>query len=362
MGEEKTGKAVAELAEIVGGRVVGDGEVRVERVASVESAGAGALAFVEGRKNLESARACRASCLIVPESVGEEARAAASGVKSFIEAARPKLAFALAAEVLHPPKQRAAGIHATAFVADDAEVGAGVFVGAGASVGARARVGDGTQLLAGARVGDGVTVGRACVLHPGVVLYDGVTIGDRVVLHACVVVGADGFGYVKDEQGAYHKFPQIGTVVIADDVEIGAGSCVDRGALGETRIGQGTKLDNLVQVGHNVQIGERVVIAAQTGISGSTIIEDDAIIGGQVGFGDHARVQSGAIIGSQAGVLPGKIVRPGIWWGTPIQPLDEYKRVNAHVNSLPRMREELKELRRTVKELSARLGEREGEV
>ena len=153
----------------------------------------------------------------------------------------------------------------------------------------------------------------------------------------------------------YHKFPQIGTVVIEDDVELGANTTVDRGALGRTRIGRGTKLDNMVHVGHNCDIGERVVIAAQTGISGSVTIEDDCVIGGQVGFGDHIRVQSGAIIGSKAGVLPGKIVRPGVWWGIPIQPLDQYKRLNAHISRLPHVREELKELKNRIKELEAQL-------
>ena len=153
-------------------------------------------------------------------------------------------------------------------------------------------------------------------LHPNVVLYDGVSIGTRVILHAGVCIGADGFGYVRHDLG-YQKFPQVGTVVIEDDVEIGAHTCVDRAALGRTRIGRGTKLDNMVHVGHNCDIGERVVIAAQTGISGSVVIEDDAVIGGQVGFGDHTRVQKGAIIGSKAGILPGKIVRPGVWWGYP---------------------------------------------
>jgi UDP-3-O-[3-hydroxymyristoyl] glucosamine N-acyltransferase len=361
MTEERVEKTVAELAALVGGRVAGEGGgVVVKRVASVESAGAGAVAFVEGRKNLDAARGCRASCLIVPEGAGEDARAVAVDVPAFIESSHPKLAFALVAEVLHPPRRRAAGIHPSASVATDAEIGEGVFVGALASVGAGAAVSDGAQILAGVFVGEHVKIGRDCVLHPGVVLYDGVALGERVILHAGVVVGADGFGYVKDEEGAYHKFPQIGSVVIEDDVEIGALSCVDRGALGTTRVGRGTKIDNLVQVGHNVEIGARVVIAAQTGISGSTVIESDAVIGGQVGFGDHARVQTGAVIGSQAGVLPGKIVRPGVWWGTPIQPLDEYKRINAHVNSLPRMREELKELRRLVTELTARLDEKSG--
>jgi UDP-3-O-[3-hydroxymyristoyl] glucosamine N-acyltransferase len=192
------------------------------------------------------------------------------------------------------------------------------------------------------------------LIHPNVFLEDGVTIGDRVVLHAGVVIGADGFGYVRGETG-YHKFPQIGTVTIEDDVELGANTCVDRAALGRTRIGRGTKIDNMVHVGHNCDIGERVVIAAQTGISGSVIIEDDCVIGGQVGFGDHIRVQSGAIIGSKAGILPGKIVRPGVWWGIPIQPLDEYKRLNAHISRLPHVRKEIKELTKRVTELERAL-------
>ena len=182
------------------------------------------------------------------------------------------------------------------------------------------------------------------------------TIGDRVVLHAGVVIGADGFGYVRGEIG-YHKFPQIGTVVIEDDVEIGANATIDRGALGRTRIGRGTKLDNMVHVGHNCDIGERVVIAAQTGISGSVVIEDDCVIGGQVGFGDHIRVQSGAVIGSKAGILPGKIVRPGVWWGIPIQPLDDYKRLHAHLSRVPQMRAELKQLQDRVRELEQQLSE-----
>jgi UDP-3-O-[3-hydroxymyristoyl] glucosamine N-acyltransferase len=187
-----------------------------------------------------------------------------------------------------------------------------------------------------------------------VFIEDGMTIGNRVILHAGVVIGTDGFGYVRGDMG-YHKFPQIGTVVIEDDVELGANTTVDRGALGRTRIGKGTKLDNMVHVGHNCDIGERVVIAAQTGISGSVTIEDDCVIGGQVGFGDHIHVQSGAVIGSKAGVLPGKIVRPGVWWGIPIQPLDQYKRLNAHLSRVPSMREELKALSDQVKELKQRL-------
>ncbi|HKP72182.1 MAG TPA: UDP-3-O-(3-hydroxymyristoyl)glucosamine N-acyltransferase, partial [Pyrinomonadaceae bacterium] len=346
--ESRRRRTVAELAALVGGRVVGDGEVLVERVASLERAGEGAISFVEDKKLLEGARASGASCLIVPEGAGETVR---ESVTSLIEVARPKLAFALVAEVLHPRERREAGVHPSAIVAESASVGEGVFIGAGVVVGKRAEIGRGTQILAGASVGDDVEIGEECVVHPNVVLYAGARLGSRVVLHAGVVVGADGFGYVRDTSG-YHKFPQVGAVVIEDDVEIGANSCVDRGALGETRIGRGTKIDNLVQVAHNVRIGERVVIAAQTGISGSTVIEDDAVIGGQVGMGDHARVEAGAVVGSKAGILPGKIVRAGaVVWGVPVRPLDEYKRLNAHFGRLPQMRADVDELRRQVREL-----------
>jgi len=349
---------VAELAAFVGGHVVGDGgdaQTLIERVASLESAGAGAISFVEELKFLEGARASRASCLLVPEGASGAAVAAGEFGTAFIEVAHPKLAFALVAEVLHPQARRAGEIHPTAIVAETARIGEEVFIGAGVVIGERAGVGRGTQILAGAVLGDDVEVGSDCVIHPNVVLYAGVRLGSRVILHAGVVIGADGFGYVRDRDG-YRKFPQVGTVVIEDDVEIGANSCVDRGALGITRIGRGTKLDNLVHVGHNVQIGERVVIAAQTGISGSTVIEHDAVIGGQVGMGDHARVGAGAIVGSKAGILPGKIVRAGaVVWGVPVRPLDEYKRLNAHFGRLPQMRAEIEELKRQVGELSARL-------
>ena len=351
MTAESVTKTVAELAAHAGGRVAGDGSVLIKRVADLASAREHEIAFVEEAKLLENALSSHASCLIVPEGVPELLG------KCLIKVVRPKLAFALIAEVLHPPKREQPAIHPTAIIAASALVAEGVYIGAYVSIGARASIGAGTQIHHGVSVGDDVTIGRDSIIHPHVALYQGITLGSRVILHAGVIIGADGFGYVPDEKNVRHKFPQIGTVVIEDDVELGAATCVDRGALGETRIGRATKIDNLVQVAHNVQIGARVVIASQTGISGSTVIEDDAVIGGQVGFGDHARVQSGAIIGSKAGILPGKIVRPGVWWGIPIQPLEDYKRLNAHINRLPQLREEVKELRRRVAELEERIKE-----
>jgi UDP-3-O-[3-hydroxymyristoyl] glucosamine N-acyltransferase len=356
IGMDTTPRSVSELAEHVSGRVVGDGHLTVYAVASLETAGDGAIAYVEDPKNFAAAKASNASCLIVPTSFGSSTPTETDGdgkahsAQVLIEVARPKLAFALIAALLHPQKRREPYVHPTAVIAETVDIDLTVFIGPHVSIGEGARIAAGTRIEAGVVIGDHVRIGRDCVLHPGVVLYDDVTIGDRVILHAGVCIGADGFGYVRNDMG-YHKFPQRGTVVIEDDVELGAHTCVDRAALGQTRIGRGTKLDNMVHVGHNCDIGERVVIAAQTGISGSVTIEDDCVIGGQVGFGDHIRVQSGAVIGSKAGVLPGKIVRPGVWWGIPIQPLDEYKRMNAHLGRLPQMREEIKELRKQLEEL-----------
>jgi UDP-3-O-[3-hydroxymyristoyl] glucosamine N-acyltransferase len=318
------------------------------RLADLETAGDGDIAYVEDEKLFDKARASGATCLIVTrEFVSRQENESGS---AFIEVTKPKLAFALIAEILHPQKRREPFVHDSAAIAKTADIDLTVFIGAHVSIGDRSRIGAGTRIEASVAIGDHVSIGRDCVLHPGVVVYDNVTIGDGVILHAGVCVGADGFGYVRGDL-SYHKFPQVGTVVIEDDVELGAYTCVDRAALGQTRIGRGTKLDNMVHVGHNCDIGERVVIAAQTGISGSVTIEDDCVIGGQVGFGDHIRVLSGAVIGSKAGILPGKIVRPGVWWGIPIQPLDEYKRLNAHLGHLPEMRKEIKELRKEIGEL-----------
>ncbi|MCM3871875.1 MAG: UDP-3-O-(3-hydroxymyristoyl)glucosamine N-acyltransferase [Pyrinomonadaceae bacterium] len=354
MDEPKQLKTVEELAALIGGRVSGDAQIGIDHIANIGTATAGAIAFVEDPKALESTQDCAASALIVPDGAGERAREVARKVPAIIEAAKPKLAFALIASALHPQKRREPFIHPTAVIGEGANIALTAYIGPHVSIGEHSTIGTGTRIEAGVVVGDYVTIGIDCVLHPNVTLYDGVTIGDNVVLHAGVCVGADGFGYVRDDVG-YHKFPQVGTVVIEDDVEIGAHTCIDRGSLGRTRIGRGTKLDNQIHVGHNCDIGERVVIAAQTGISGSVTIEDDCVIGGQVGFGDHIRVQSGAVIGSKAGVLPGKIVRPGVWWGIPIQPLADYKRLNAHIGRLPEMRAELKELRKLVKELEEKL-------
>jgi UDP-3-O-[3-hydroxymyristoyl] glucosamine N-acyltransferase len=335
---------VEKIAEFLGGNLTGSRETEISSVAALEYAQTGEISFLEKTDSASRVFDTKASCLLVSEDFNAEVYCPVIRIKN------PKLAFAKVAGILHPPKKRAPEIHKSAVVAESAKIGKNVFIGAFVCIGENSAIGDGTQIRAGAKIGDGVRLGKSCAIHPNVFIEDGCTLGDNVVLHAGVVIGADGFGFVRDAD-AYVKFPQIGSVVIEDDVEIGANTCVDRGALGETRIGAGSKIDNLVQIAHNVRIGKRVVIASQTGISGSTVIEDDCVIGGQVGMGDHATVKTGAVIGSQAGVLPGKIVREGVWWGTPVQPLDEYKRQNAHLKGIARLKEEVKELKKQVEEL-----------
>ena len=328
-----------EIADFLGAELIGDGDISIERVASLAKASAAELAFTD---KPDGDLSTGASCILVPIDF-----AARSSI-TIIRIENPKLAFARVAKKLHASDVRS-GIDPTAMISETASVGA-AFVGGFVSIGDNSSVGDGCQIHPGVRIGNGVKIGESSVIHPNCVIYDNVEIGRDCVIHAGSVIGADGFGYVRDTNN-YVKFPQIGTVVIEDNVEIGANSCIDRGALGETRIGEGTKIDNLVQIAHNVQIGKRVVIAAQTGISGSTVIEDDCVIAGQAGIADHVTLKSGVVIGARGVVFPGKIIRKGVWMGIPVQPLDEYKRQNAHVKGLQRLKDEVKQLREQIADL-----------
>jgi UDP-3-O-[3-hydroxymyristoyl] glucosamine N-acyltransferase len=212
-------------------------------------------------------------------------------------------------------------VHPSAILGDRVTVDAHVVIGEAAEIGA------GTWIGAGTVISTGVKIGCGCEVYPHVTIYPGVSVGNRVIIHAGVVLGSDGFGYVRDPAtGRYEKFPQVGRLVIEDDVEIGANTTIDRGALETTRIGRGAKIDNLVHIGHNCQVGENVVIAAQTGLSGSVTVEKNVVLGGQVGIGEHARIEEGAMLGGQGGVLPHKTLRgKGIaFWGTPAKPLRLY--------------------------------------
>jgi UDP-3-O-[3-hydroxymyristoyl] glucosamine N-acyltransferase len=316
-------RSLAEIAKEIEARPMGDSAIGISGVASIESAEAGDLVFVDDSKHLAAALACRASAIIAGEFA-----AAGDNLKPLLICDHPKLAFARAARLLsfHAGFD-SAGVDPTAVVHPTATLASRVCVGARAVISPQAAIGEHTRIGAGCAIGEGVRIGRECELYPNVTIYPGTILGDRVIVHAGAVLGSDGFGYVRDgKTGHYEKFPQFGRLLIEDDVEIGANTTIDRGALDETRVRRGAKIDNLVHIGHNCQIGEDVVIAAQTGLSGSIVIENGAVLGGQVGIGEHARIGEGVMIGGQGGVLPRKILRGKgiVFWGTPAQPLRMY--------------------------------------
>jgi len=327
-------RSLKELADFLHADLRGDAAVELTGVASIRSASEGDLVFVEDEKNLGLALASRASAVIAGDFAAQETSA-----KPLLIVKQPRLAFARAARILSPARQRASGVHPSAVVDPLAHLGANVTVEALAVVAEGVKIGEGSRVGAGCAIGANVSIGRDCEIYANVTIYPGARLGDRVIVHAGAVLGSDGFGYVRDKTtGRYEKFPQIGRLEIEDDVEIGANATIDRGALDLTRIGRGVKIDNLVHVGHNSQIGEDVVIAAQTGISGSVIIEDGAILGGQVGVADQVRIGAGVLVGAQAGIPSHKILRgKGVaFWGTPARPLREYLKQLATLAKLAR--------------------------
>src|SRR5580698_1956681 len=336
---------VRELADWLGATYEGDGEKELTGVAPLEAAGAADVAFVGNRKAAIQTEASAAGCLLVPVEWPSPS------YRTVIRVAQPRTAFARALNRFYPTVELKPGIHSTAVIGKDVDIGAMVFIGPHAVIGDGTRIGVSSSIGAGSVVGKRVMLGEGCVLHSNVTIYDNVDIGRRTILHSGVVIGAEGFGYVMEE-GHWQKFPQVGRVEIGDFVEIGANSCVDRAAMGVTSIGEGTKLDNMVHVGHNCRIGRHVVVAAQTGFSGGVIVEDYAVIGGQVGIGDKARIQSRAVLGSGCGILSSKIVRAGeTVWGTPARPLKEHLEQLANLARLPEMRREMGELKRRLARL-----------
>ena len=328
-------RTIKELADFLGCTLEGDGTAHITGVASPASARAEDLVYVESPRHLDRAAASAARCVVI-----------ATGLllpgKILLRAANPKLAFARAAEWLLPPAPIAKGIHPTALIAPSAKLAPGAAVGPYAVIEEEVQIGAGTEIGALCFLGRGARLGEACRLYPRVTLYAGARLANRVILHSGAVIGSDGFGYVA-EDGKRWKFPQVGEVEIQDDVEIGANTTVDRGSLDRTEIGTGTKLDNLVHIAHNVSIGENAVIAAQTGISGSSTIGKNVAIGGQVGVADHCEIEDGAVIGAQAGIPSGKIVRSGqIVWGTPARALDKFKKQFAWFSRLPELAERVK--------------------
>src|SRR3984893_9161098 len=335
-------KTAKELATAAGATVEGNGDLELSAVASPERAGPRDLIYADSPKNAPRAQASSTTCVIAP--LGLELPG-----KTVLRTTTPKLAFAKAAALLMERTPIATGVHPTAIIAALAQIAPNVGIGPYAVIGEDVHIGEDTQLGPHAVIGAGCWIGKNCRIHARVTLYNGVRLGDRVELHSGAVIGADGFGYAFGE-GRHWKFPQTGIVEIGDDVEIGANTTIDRGSLADTRIANGVKLDNLVHIGHNCQIGEHSVIAAQAGLSGSCTFGKNIVVGGEAGFGERCNLEDGAIIGGQSGVLGGKTIRSGeTVWGTPARPLEKFKEQFAWQARLPELAARIKNLESNVR-------------
>lgn len=342
------GKTLAELAQRVGGRVIGDGRIVIRKVASIEEAGPGEITFLANPRYQRLLASCRASAVIIGPDIVTESPSERS--KEYLEAPDPYVAFAKILQLFNPSASYGEQISPQAAIDPAANLGFGVTVFPHVFVGRGSHVGAGTVLYPGVFLGEQVRVGQDCVLHPNVVVRDGCRLGSRVVLHAGVVIGSDGFGYA-GEGDQRVKIPQVGIVEVEDDVEIGANTTVDRATLGRTIIGRGVKIDNLVQIAHNVVVGENSIIAAQAGIAGSTRIGKDVMLGGRVGIINHLTIGDGARIGPGSGILrsvPAGVMRSS---GLDAAPHREWLKVITLLPQLPRLWTALRHLEKQVSKL-----------
>lgn len=330
----------AEIAKHLQGEVVGDGNAVLKNFAPAENAQADDLTFAENESYFARAEQSAATAIIADKRFS-------SSKKILIRVPNARIAFAKALALFFPEQKFTAGIHPTAVVAKSAKIDPSAHIGPHCMIGERVKIGARSVLQAGNFVGDDSQLADDVNLFPNVTIYPRAQIGNRVRIHANSVIGSDGFGYVQDG-GIHRKVPQIGNVIIGDDVEIGAGVTIDRGALGSTVIGKGAKIDNLVQIAHNVEIGEGCLLVAQTGIAGSSKLGNYVVLAGQVGISGHLKIGNQAIVAAQSGVM-NDIPDGGKWWGYPAQPDKDFKRQIIAQRRLP-------ELLKRVAELEKKLG------
>lgn len=338
-------KSLSEIAELVQGEVVGGGhaDLEIRGVASLECAGEGHLSFVTDDVRIVGIDTCRASALIVPKALS-------SNIPQVI-VSNPKLAFAKVLSLFSVFPTLPSGISPQSFRETDVVVGRDVTVGPFVYLGRGARLGDRVIVYPGVFIGAGATISDDCVLYPNVTLYPGTQLGRRVLVHAGSVLGSDGFGYVFDGS-EHHKIPQVGKLVIEDDVEIGSNASIDRASLDETRIGKGTKIDNLVQVGHNTHLGPLNILCGQVGVSGTVKSGTGVVFGGQVGVGDHVTIPDGVTFGAQSGVIKNSKLEPGqTYYGLPPIKIRESMRVISLTYRLPDLYKRLKSLEKKVVQL-----------
>lgn len=297
--------SVKEIAGLINGEVVGDGAARIHNVGSIEAAKEGEMAFAFSKEHLENLEETNATCVVVPKEFSTPSK------KTLIKTQNPREALVTLLSAFYKPKRNAPEIHRLAYVSKGARLGRDVYIGPFAAVEDGASVGDNTVIEAGVFVGKNTQIGKNALIYPNVTIYYNCVIGDNVIIHGGTVIGSDGFGFIQKD-GIHHKIPQVGRVVIHDNVEIGSNVSIDRATIGETVIGEGTKLDNLIQVAHNVKIGKNVIMAGESGIAGSAVIEDNVTIAAQVGIKDHVRIGKGAVIAAKSAIkddiAPGMVV------------------------------------------------------
>jgi UDP-3-O-[3-hydroxymyristoyl] glucosamine N-acyltransferase len=336
-------RTAGDLAKFLGCALQGEDALILRGVAGPETAEVDDLVYLDSARHMERVIRSKARCVITLPNLTMPG-------KTLLLATQPKLAFARAAAWLLPPPTIASGVHPTAVIAESAYLSRGAAVGPFTVIEDNVEIGEETQIGAFCFLGRGTRLGRACRLYPRVTLYAGVKMGSNVIVHSGAVLGCDGFGYVTD-QDKHWKFPQLGALEIADDVEIGANTTIARGSLAITRLAAQVKLDNLVHLAHNVEVGERTLVAAQTGIAGSSVIGRDVVIGGQVGIADHCRLEPGCIAGAQSGIPSGKIIRRGqTVWGTPARPIERFKEQYGWFARLPELAERLSNLEEQTRE------------
>ena len=333
---------LGDLSSIVQGKILGDPELEITGAAGIREAERGDITFISSPKFVKYLHESNASCVIVKEPI--EGLAVTQLVVS-----NPYYTFAKALELIYPGRAVAPGISGMAAVSQKASIGREVAVLPFVYVADNVSIGDGTVLYPGVCIGEHSSVGNSCIIYPNVTIRENVRIGDRVIIHAGTVVGSDGFGYVLEKESHY-KIPQVGGVVIEDDVEIGSNVSIDRATVGDTVIGKGTKIDNLVQIAHNVKIGAKSLVIAQVGIAGSSELGSFVTLAGQVGVADHVTVESGTILGGQAGVIPGHLPK-GIYSGTPAMPHRDWLKSKALFARLPEMGKKMRELEERLNKL-----------
>jgi UDP-3-O-[3-hydroxymyristoyl] glucosamine N-acyltransferase len=336
-------RTLQELADAVGAKAEGDSQVRIKGVASLKGAGPGDITFIASMKHAKELTDTRASAVIAEPGVDV-------GGRPCLRTKNPYLAFAKLLTFFAPKTEVPKGVMDGADVSPEASIGLDAAIYSNVFVEAGAKIGDRTVLYPGVYVGKGSSVGADCIIYPNVVIRENVRIGDRVILHGGVVIGADGFGYATDA-GKRFKIPQIGGVVIEDDVELGANSTVDRGTLGDTVIGRGTKIDNLVQIGHNVLVGEDTIMVSQVGVSGSTEVGRRVVIGGQTGLVGHIKIGDGAQIGAKSGVM-NDVEAGQVYSGSPAAPHMEWLKMQAALRKLPEFRKKILDLEKKLEKIT----------